>query len=128
MKKFIFFVMLLSTAFITMNVHAQVIVKDTVTSVASSDAAATVQVSVPALPGTGAGILTWLVWVLGLAIGIDVLGRFIPTSGKWSWITKVVGLLHDFLLYLDNTKKEPGKKATVSESAPIVQPDKPVKP
>lgn len=118
--------MLLSTAFITMN-YAQVI-KDTVTSVVSNDAAATVQVSVPALPGTGAGILGWLVWVLGLAIGIDVLGRFIPTSGKWSWITKVVGLLHDFLLYLDNTKKEPAKKATVSESAPIVQPDKPIKP
>lgn len=126
MKKFILFVMLIG-AFIVSNVAAQVVVKDSTTvSAISGDAAATVQVSVPALPGVGEGILTWLVWVLGLAIGIDVLGRFIPTSGKWSWITKVVGLLHDFLLYLDNTKKEPAKKTTNSEA--IVQPDKPVKP
>lgn len=68
------------------------------------------QIVLPALPVKGSSIWTWILWIISAGVAIDTVLRFIPTSGKYSWITKLLGILHDISLYLDNTKTQPDKK------------------
>lgn len=63
------------------------------------------QIVLPAIPDKGASLWTWVLWVLAVGVAIDTVIRFIPTSGKFSWVTKLLKILHDVSLYLDNTKK-----------------------
>lgn len=81
------------------------------TTIVATDAGTTI--TLPALPAKGASPITWLWWIISAALGVDAITRLIPTTGKYAWLTKLIGLIHDLLLYLDNTKKTPDSKTNV---------------
>jgi hypothetical protein len=68
------------------------------------------QVVIPAVPVAGSSVWDWIYWVISIALAFDVVTRVVPTNGRFSWITKAIGLLHDFLLWLDVQKKAKNQK------------------
>lgn len=95
------------SAVVTVTVYPQQIdsVKQASVQVAPVTVDPGVQIVLPAIPEKGASLWTWVLWILAVAVAIDTVIRFIPTSGKFSWVTKLLSILHDVSLYLDNTKK-----------------------